>query len=183
MSRVCVLLAPGFEEIEAVTIIDVLRRAEIEVITLSVEDGLEVKGSHGILVRADSTLADGAREAWDMVILPGGMPGSTHLRDHAGVQELIRKQHQRGGMLAAICAAPIVLGAAGVLVGKKVTSYPGFEKELTGATPTTDSVVKDGNIVTSRGPGTALYFALEIVAELGGRPLADKLRWAMLVGA
>lgn len=185
--KVCVLLAPGFEEIEAVTVVDVLRRAGIEVATLSVDgagsDGLEVTGSHGIPVRADTTLDAGAGEAWDMVILPGGMPGSTHLRDHPGVQTLIRSQHAAGRRIGAICAAPIALAAAGVLEGRKATSYPGFEKDLRGARCSTDPVVRDAHVLTSRGPGTAFAFALSIVADLAGAPAADELRSGMLVGA
>ena len=187
MARVSILLAPGFEEIEAITIIDVLRRAEVEVTTLSAggtgPGGLEVKGSHGIVVKADRALSAGSDEAWDMVILPGGMPGSTNLRDHEGVQALIKKQAQSGRKLGAICAAPIALGAAGVLEGKKATSYPGFEKELRGAKVVADRVVRDGNVITSRGPGTAMEFALEVAADLKGRPVADKLRAGMLVPA
>ena len=185
MPKVCVLLAQGFEEIEATTLIDVLRRAGIEVAALGVggtgAGGLDVKGSHGIVLRADRSLAAGAGESWDMVVLPGGMPGATNLRDSPAVRSLIRKQHQEGKKIGAICAAPIALGAAGVLAGKKATSYPGFEKELEGATVLTDRVVCDGNIVTSRGPGTAFAFALEIVAQLKGKEVADGLRSGMLI--
>lgn len=187
MARVCVLVAQGFEEIEAVTIVDVLRRAEIEVATLSVRgsgpDGLDVTGSHGIVVRCDRTLAAGATESWDMVILPGGLPGSTHLRDDAQVLALVQKQNAVGKMVGAICAAPIALAAAGVLRGKRATSYPGFEKDLQGATYATDVVVRDGNVMTSRGPGTAFAFALAIAADLAGKQTADSLREGMLVGA
>lgn len=184
MPSACVLLANGFEEIEAVTIIDVLRRAEVAVTTLSAgTSGLEVAGSHGVTVRADKTLAKGARESWDMVILPGGIPGATNLRDNPEVQALIKEQHRQGRRLGAICAAPIALGAAGILEGKKATSYPGFEKELKGAICVGDRVVRDGNIVTSRGPGTALEFALEIVSDLCGKSVAENLRKGMLVAA
>jgi 4-methyl-5(b-hydroxyethyl)-thiazole monophosphate biosynthesis len=183
MPRVCVLLAEGFEEIEAVTIIDVLRRAEVEVVTLSVQGALDVKGSHGISVRADRMLREAARESWDMVVLPGGIPGSNHLRDSPEVQDLLKRQHRAGGRIGAICAAPIALGAAGLLEGKRATSYPGFEKELRGATCLAEPVVRDGTIVTSRGVGTALAFALELVAELSSRQVADELEKRMLVSA
>ena len=182
MTRTCVLLAPGFEEIEAVTIIDVLRRAGIEVTALSV-GASPVRGSHGISVSADRPLAEAAHEEWEMVILPGGMPGSTNLRDDPGVQGLLRRQAERGGRIGAICAAPIALGKAGLLRGRKATSYPGFEKELSGATYREERVVADGNIITSRGPGTALEFALRIVEELKGAVAAEELRTGMLVGA
>ena len=187
MARVCVLLAQGLEEIEAVTIIDVLRRVEIDVVTLAVEGtgsgGLEIKGSHDVTIRADKTLSAGSPENWDMVILPGGMPGSSNLRDSAAVQTLIKKQNQSGQKVAAICAAPIALGAAGILQGKKATSYPGFEKELKGATVVSDRVVRDGNVITSRGPGTAIEFALELASLLKSKAVAEKLRSGMLVPA
>ena len=185
MPRVCVLLAQGFEEIEAITIHDVLRRAEIEVTTLCVAGtgagSLDVKGSHGVVVRADKTLAGGAAEKWDMVILPGGIPGSTNLRDSPEVQTLLKKQNQGGHKIGAICAAPIALEAAGLLKGRNVTSYPGLEKDLHGATYVTAPVVRDGNIVTSRGIGTSLDFALDIVTDLRSKEVAEKLRSAMLV--
>ncbi len=185
MPKACVLLAEGFEEIEAVTIVDVLRRAGAEVVTLTVDgkspDALTVRGSHGIAIVADAALSERADEAWDIVILPGGMPGSTNLRDNPAVQALIKKQQARGGRLAAICAAPIALAAAGALEGKRATSYPGFEGQLRGATYLTQPVVRDGNVFTSRGPGTALAFALELAAELKGKQVADGLRAAMLV--
>ena len=187
MPHVCVLLANGFEEIEAVTIIDVLRRAEIDVVTLSVagggSNGLSVQGSHGIAVEADKTLPVGADTDWDMVLLPGGLPGATNLRDHPQVQALLQKQDARGGKIGAICAAPIALGAAGILQGKRATSYPGFEDELHGAECVEDRVVADGNIVTSRGPGTSLEFALAIVGQLRDPDTAAALRDQMLVNA
>ena len=180
MPRVCVLLAEGFEEIEAVTIIDVLRRGEVDVVILSVS-GESVTGSHGIRIQADRTLRAESPETWDMVILPGGMPGSTNLRDHPGVRELIKKQHADGRCLAAICAAPIALGAAGVLEGKNATSYPGLEDQLPGATYREDRVVADGTVITSRGVGTSLDFALELVARLQGNDVAASLKDRMLI--
>ena len=125
MSRIGVLLAAGFEEIEAVTIIDVLRRAELDVIILGV-DGDAISGAHGLQVAVDQSLADGQEENWDALVLPGGLPGATNLRDNPRVSELIRSTHSRGGMLAAICAAPIVLGRAGILHERRATSSPGF---------------------------------------------------------
>ncbi len=182
MAAVCVLLANGFEEIEAVTIIDVLRRAGIEASVLGVTDR-SVRGSHGITVNADGLLAEGADQAWDMVVLPGGMPGSANLRDDAAVQDLLKRQAERGGKLAAICAAPIALAAAGVLSGRRATSYPTFADQLGDADYEHTAVVVDGNVVTSRGPGTALPFALKLVAELQGAELAGQLGEQMLVGA
>lgn len=180
MPRACVLLANGFEEIEAVTLIDVLRRAEVEVVILGV-DGLEVEGSHAIKLVADKTLTDGGAEAWDLVILPGGLPGAYTLRDNAEVQALIKRQQTAGRGLAAICAAPIALGKAGVLAGKRATCYPGFEAELTGAELNAERVVRDGKVFTSRGPGTAMEFGLALVAELMGSEVAQEWRQKMLV--
>ncbi len=185
MSSVCVLLAQGFEEIEAITVVDVLRRGEIDVTTLAVGgtgvDGLDVKGAHDIVVRADKTLSAGASDAWEMVILPGGVPGSMHLRDDPDVQALIRRQNDCGRKLGAICAAPLALNAAGVLKGRRATSYPNIEKDLVGVTYLNEPVVRDGNVVTSRGIGTSLDFALDIVRDLKSSVVADKLRSAMLV--
>ena len=132
--------------------------------------------------------ADRAREVleadpWDMVVLPGGMPGATHLRDDPIVRALIREQSQRGGKLAAICAAPIALGATGILKGRRATCYPGFEAELAGADCREERVVCDGPITTSRGPGTALEFALRLVADLQGEETAASLAEKMLVSS
>ncbi len=186
MPRACVPLADGFEEIEAITIVDVLRRAGVEVCVARVGDSagdLGVTGSHGVVVTADAPLAAAAESTWDLVVLPGGLPGAHHLRDDAGVQRLLRAQHSSGRRVAAICAAPIALGAAGVLTGKRATSYPGFEGELTGADCVEDRVVRDGNVVTSRGPGTALDFSLALVEELCGADTAAELRAGMLVAS
>ncbi len=179
MVAVCVLLADGFEELEAVTIIDVLRRAGVETSVLGVTTRA-VRGSHGITVTADGLLAQGADQAWDMVVLPGGMPGSANLRDDAGVQALLKRQAQRGGKLAAICAAPIALAAAGLLDGRRATSYPTFADQLGSADYRETEVVVDGDLITSRGPGTALAFALRLVTELQGSQLAGELGQQML---
>jgi 4-methyl-5(b-hydroxyethyl)-thiazole monophosphate biosynthesis len=198
MSKVCVLLAEGFEELEAVTILDVLRRAEIETESLSVGNQ-RVAGAHGIPVLADRTLKEGAGERWDAVILPGGLPGATNLQEDAQVQALVQEQNQGGRTVAAICAAPIALASAGVLEGRAIcaapialasagvlegrraTCYPGFEDQLGKVERSQERVVIDGNVITSRGPGTALDFALTLVEELKGREAADALRDAMLI--
>lgn len=179
MVRAAVLLAEGFEELEAVTIIDVLRRGEVEVVGLGVT-GTTVRGSHGISLLAERALASGAQEAWDLVVLPGGMPGASTLRDDPRVQAFLRAQRDRGTPLAAICAAPIALGRAGLLGGRRATCFPGFEAQLLGATVSAEAVVEDGDVITSRGPGTALAFALALVARLQGAAQADKIRASML---
>ena len=180
MPNACVLLADGFEEIEAVVVIDVLRRAEIDVVTVGTR-GTQVTGSHGVPIEADSTLETCADTTWDAVVLPGGLPGATNLRDDEQVRELLRRQHESGRTVAAICAAPIALGRAGVLEGRRATCYPGFEDQMIGASRSTDRVVADENIVTSRGPGTAFDFALMLVARLVDEETAEALRDGMLL--
>lgn len=178
MKTALVILAEGFEEIEAVTIVDVLRRTEIEVTTASLGD-LNVPGAHGLTVLADRQLDDVKSQAFDAVILPGGMPGSRHLRDDVRVREMLAAQAQQGKHLGAICAAPIALEAAGVLKGKRATCYPGYE--LPSATFSDERVVVDGTLVTSRGPGTAIEFALKWVQILAGPERAQKLAQGMVV--
>jgi len=180
MARCCVLLADGFEEIEAVTVIDVLRRADVDVVTLGV-GGASVTGSHGITVQADALLDERGDERWDLVVLPGGMPGAATLRDDARVQALVAAQHGAGRQVAAICAAPIALVDSGALDGRRATSYPSFGDQLPGADYCEERVVADGHVTTSRGPGTALEFALALVARLVDPSAADRLAEQMLV--
>jgi len=180
MSRACVILAQGFEEIEAVTVIDVLRRAGIEVLAATVK-GLEVTGSHGITLRADSTVTEVLDEEWDLIVLPGGMPGAQNLRDNEDVQRLIKQQHMARKRIAAICAAPIALSAAGILAGRRATSYPSFKEQLGDVHYIEEPVVVDGHITTSRGVGTALSFALKLVEELAGYERALDLKTRMLI--
>lgn len=178
----CVLLAPGFEEIEAITVIDVLRRAEIPTTVVGVST-IDVTGSHGITIRADALLADVAGTTWRAVILPGGMPGAANLRDDPAVQALVRTHHASGRLVGAICAAPIALASAGVLDDRAATSYPGFDDQLGTAIYKQEPVVIDGNVVTSRAPGTALWFALQLVEQLRDAATAATLRTQMLVPA
>ena len=173
--NILVPLAGGFEEIEAVTIIDILRRADIKVITAFL-DGNPVTGSHGIPVTADRKLSDLRAEDFGAIILPGGMPGSENLKQSTGVLSLLREIHAAGGLIGAICAAPMVLGHAGLLAGKKAVCYPGYETELKGANVQDSPVVVDGSIITARGAACAIPFALEIVGILGGGNLKDALR-------
>jgi 4-methyl-5(b-hydroxyethyl)-thiazole monophosphate biosynthesis len=180
MPSVCVLLAEGFEEIEAVTIIDVLRRADVDVATVGVS-GIEVTGSHGITIQADRALGADSHDIWDLVVLPGGMPGASNLRDDGRVQALLRAQCDRGGRVAAICAAPIALARAGLLEHRKATSYPSFADQLGQVRYSEDRVVVDDRITTSRGPATAMLFALELVAQLCGAGRSKQLAAAMLV--
>lgn len=169
MSRVIVPLANGFEEIEAVTVVDLLRRAGIEVHTASL-DGPRVSGSHGITLAADRALDAVRVEDYDMIVLPGGMPGAENLRNDARVISLLRRFAAAGRYVAAICAAPSVLAHAGLLEARAATSFPGF---LTGDSAPgirlrDDAVVIDGKVATSRGPGTAMEFGLALIELLEG---------------
>lgn len=172
MKRVLVPLAEGFEELEAVTVIDILRRAGIDVVVASLA-GSPVTGSHGIRLAADTPLAALAEQDFDMIALPGGMPGAERLKKDPRIAEIVRSLHAKGRPVAAICAAPMVLAAAGVLRGRRATSFPGFLKDADEATVVGDAVVADGGVITSRGPGTALDFALALVEALAGRAVRD----------
>jgi 4-methyl-5(b-hydroxyethyl)-thiazole monophosphate biosynthesis len=178
MAKALLLLAEGFEEIEAVTIIDVLRRAEI-LVTVAALVSSPVRGAHGIVVAADTTLALVDSESFDALVLPGGMPGAKHLREDARVLELVRRFVQANKLTAAICAAPTALEAAGVLSGRRATSYPGHA--LPSANYQDDSVVEDGPLLTSRGVGTALEFALALVTRLAGPTSAADQRASLLM--
>ena len=177
---VYVHLAEGFEEVEALTVVDLLRRAEIETETVSVTGHLPVTGSHGIKVIADILFEDAVYSACEAIVLPGGLPGSTNLDAHEGLCEKILSFHNQGKLLAAICAAPQVFGHLGILEGKKATCYPGLEKELEGADFQETPVVKDSGIITSRGPATAMPFALALIEELKGKEKADEIAGGLL---
>ena len=176
--NVIVFLAAGFEEVEALTVVDYLRRVEaitVEMVTIS--QTLAVSGSHGIEVRADRQIDDLPKsELYQAVVIPGGMPGAANLRDDQRVIKIIKDMNEAGKLVAAICAGPIVLEKAKVIDGKKVTSYPGFEKDLANSIYQVDAVVRDGNIITARGPAKAVDFALEIVRVLAGEKEAEELR-------
>ena len=163
---IIVLLANGFEEIEALTPVDMLRRAGKTVVTASVTGTREVCGSHGIPVIADTLAEEITGDGAQALILPGGMPGSLGLDASKETDRLINKILARGGRLAAICAAPLILGRRGILNGKRAVCYPGFENELIGATVCDAPVVTDGNITTAKGMGAALAFSKELISLL-----------------
>ena len=168
MNKVYILVADGFEEIEGLTVVDLLRRARIDIEMVSITDTLKVVTSHGIEIRADILLSDimGETELADILVLPGGMKGTNNLKASAEVDALIRKYHAAGQKLAAICAAPTVYGEKGLLEGKAATCYPGLEEGLIGADKKTDKVVVDGQFITSRGMGTSIDFGLKMIAIL-----------------
>jgi 4-methyl-5(b-hydroxyethyl)-thiazole monophosphate biosynthesis len=181
MKTAAVHLATGFEEIEAITIIDVLRRAGLNVIVTSVTGDYLVDGAHYVPVSTDKLFTEVDYDSVDMIVLPGGMPGAENLDRHEGLKSQIRNFHKAGKWLGAICAAPMVLGHLDLLKGKKAVCYPGYEKELKGATIGDTSTVVDGNIVTGRGVGSALNFSLQIVKILESEDKAGELARAMLV--
>lgn len=176
MSKTGIFMAEGCEEIEGLTVVDVLRRAGLEIEMISINETVSVTGSHGISFLADEVFERVNFEEFDAIVLPGGMPGTLKLGAHEGVREVIRNFAKEGKLVAAICAAPSVLGAAGILEGKKAACHPGFEDKLTGAEVLEDAVVLDGNVITSRGMGTAIDFALEIVKYFKDESAADDLK-------
>jgi len=176
LARVLVPLAEGFEEIEAVTVVDLLRRAGIEVHTAALGDR-RVTGSHGIAVEADVQIDAAAVADYDMIVLPGGMPGAKHLEQDGRVIGLLRSFRDQGRFTAAICAAPGVLAHAGLLDGRKATSFPGFLRpdSAPGIVLCEEPVVVDGKVVTSRGPGTAIDFALALIELLCGEAVTREV--------
>lgn len=177
MVKVLVPLAQGCEELEAVTIIDLLVRADIQVITASLDDQPLIQCSRGVVLQAQTSLAEVLNQTFDMVVLPGGQPGSDHLAEDERLLDLLRRTVQSGGISAAICAAPKVLKAAGLLDGLKATSFPGVldKNPAQDMTYLNQAVVDSGLIVTSRGPGTAMDFALHLIERLKGSEARDKV--------
>lgn len=180
MKKVNVYLAEGFEEIEALTVVDVLRRADVEVATVSISNSKEVKGAHSIPVVADKTFDDADHNTADMLVLPGGMPGTTNLEKHEGLKSLIKEFYHSEKLIAAICAAPSILGKMELLESSMATCYPGFEEDLKGAILSDDLVIRHKNIITSKGPGTAMLFALDLVDVLVGREIAEEVKAGMI---
>ena len=176
MAKVLVPLAPGFEELEAVTIIDLLRRAGFDVVTAGLDDQ-PVTASRQCVIVPDTDIRQIMHETFDLIVLPGGLAGADNLRDDPNVQALLKRQAERNGRIGAICAAPRALARAGVIEGRTITCYPGALDQIdTSAFYISGGVVEtDGNIITSRGPGTAMDFALELIEQLGGRELRDRV--------
>ncbi len=175
MAKVSIFIANGFEEIEGLTVVDILRRANVTIQMVSITGDLFVTGSHQITVKTDVLFEDADFSDSDMLVLPGGMPGTKNLAGHTGLDRLLKEFHGKGSKISAVCAAPSVLGAKGLLQGKRATCFPGFEEALTGAMVVNDAVVTDGTIITSRGMGTAIDFSLAILESLTDKAAAEKI--------
>ncbi|MDY3917465.1 MAG: DJ-1 family glyoxalase III [Candidatus Limivivens sp.] len=180
MTEIYVFFADGFEEIEGLTVVDLLRRASQKVRMVSINDSLRVTGAHGISIEADLKLDQVSEKPGDFLVLPGGMPGTRNLGACRELTEKLVHAAEKAIHVAAICAAPSVLGDLGLLKGKQAVCYPGFEERLTGAKVLEVPVVTDGNVTTSRGMGTAIPFGLELIRLLSGKEEADRIGCSIL---
>ncbi len=177
MSCVCAFFANGMEEVEALTVVDLLRRAEVDVTTVSIQDTLEIQSSHGFRICADALMKEVEDfQKFDLIYLPGGGVGTENLEKNEKVREVIQSFADAGRKIAAICAAPRILGKMGLLEGKRATSYPSVMNLLRGASVTENPVETDGNITTSRGVGTAIDMGLELIRILCGKEKAEEIR-------
>jgi len=176
-----IFLATGFEEIEALTPLDVLRRCALDVRLVSITGEKIVEGSHGVKIEADVLFEEAQLDGSEALIIPGGLPGAQNLLEHAALREALKKQNARNGLICAICAGPMVLGVPGLLQGKKVTCYPGFENRLAGANYTARLVEEDGHVITGRGPGAAMEFAFAIAGRFVRSESVRQLRKDMIV--
>jgi 4-methyl-5(b-hydroxyethyl)-thiazole monophosphate biosynthesis len=179
MANAALFLTDGFEEIEALTPVDILRRGGVEVTTGSLTGVLMVEGSHDIHVEADKLFDEMYDDVFDMLILPGG-PGHKNYKNNDALQNLIKEHYDNGMKVAAICAAPSLLGAMGLLDGRRAVCFPGYEQELTGALVCDEAVVEDGNIITGRSAGAAMDFALRLLKALKGEEAAEEVRKAIV---
>lgn len=179
MPNVLVPLAQGCEEIEAITVIDILRRAGITVVSAGL-DAQPVRASRGTVILPDTTLDMALKQSFDMVVLPGGQPGSNNLKADARILALLKKMARQDKYIAAICAAPSVLATAGVLEGKRATAFPGALDAFPGVQQHSAAVVEDGKLITSRGPGTAMDFALALVERLSGKARRQEVESALV---
>ena len=175
MKKVCVLLADGFEEIEGLTVVDIMRRAKIDVETISITGQKQINGAHKIIVEADRLFEETDFSDGDMLVLPGGMPGTLNLAGNETLAALIRSYDDQGKKLAAICAAPSILGVMGILKDKNAVCFPGFEEKLAGANVLDVPAVTDKNVTTGRGMGAATDFALELIRVLQGEDKAKEM--------
>ncbi len=178
--KIYVLLADGFESIEAIAPIDILRRAGGDVKMISINDSLDVKSAQDIIVKADGTLKENQDELVDLVILPGGEQGAYRLREDDRVRRFLAKHHKGNKYIAAICAAPIALDTAGILEGHSYTCYPGFEKSIATGDYQNERIVIDNYVITAKGPAIALEFGFILCELLFGKPIAQGLKTGML---
>ncbi len=176
MSKIAVFFADGCEEIEGLTVVDMLRRANVDVVSVSVTGKLEIHGSHNITFFADTLFEDADMDSFDGAVLPGGAVGTENLGAHEGVVAVMKKFAENGKLTAAICAAPSVLGQNGILKGKRATCHPGWEAKLPGAVISEETAVTDENIITSRGMGTAIDFSLAIISKLTDENTVSQVR-------
>lgn len=175
MKKAYLFFATGFEEVEALTVVDILRRGGVDCQTVSIMGDYDVTSSHAITIRADLLFEEKDLSDADMLIMPGGIPGTPNLKAHTGLEKLIRQYVADGKYLVAVCAAPTIYGEMGLLDGKQATCYPGMEDGLLGAMPSTESVVCDGQFITSRGMGTCIDFGLVLLEKLVGKATADEI--------
>ena len=173
--------AEGTEEIEFVTIIDLLRRSSLDAVSVSITGKTKATGAHGIVIETDTTFEEANYDDCDMIVLPGGMPGTLNMAEHSGLTDMIKSFNEKGRSLAAICAAPMVFAGCGILSGKKAVIYPGMEEYLGDAEVSDKRVQTDGNIITSQGPGTAMEFALEIIRTVKGSAASDEIKKELLM--
>ena len=179
MPRVYVFIAEGFEEVEALTPIDVLRRCGADVVAVSIATDMKVRGAHGVEVECNQLLSQTDFDDAEALIIPGGMPGAKNLSESRALCQLLKDHAERGTLLCAICAAPFVLGINDLLKGKRATCYPGFETYLHNATYTGALVESDGQIITAKGPGAAAEFAFAIADRLAGTDVSAQVREQM----
>lgn len=176
MKKIWTFLAEGFEEVEALTVVDILKRAKFEVTMVSISEDLFVTSSHNVVVKADKKISELESELPDVIFLPGGMPGTLNLGEHEGLKDLILKAVEQDKIMAAVCAAPSVYGQMGLLKGRKATCYPGFEDKLLGAEYQAEQVVVDGKFVTSQGMGTCIPLGLKLVELLSSEETAVQVK-------
>lgn len=179
MKKVLIILAPGFEEIEALSVVDLLRRAGADLMLAGTVDGV-IRSKNNINVLADDFIENISENTYDMIVLPGGSIGTENLKKDERVKKILEIQHSRGGIIAAICAAPSVLARMGIISGKRVTSHPTVKDQLKNCNYSEERVVEDGNIITSRGPGTAIEFGFHLIERLYGPERVEEVNEGVL---